>query len=52
MEQKREGARFLCIFDMSTVMQSILSEVLGMGGKTWTKGEVERSKAGLGEVKG
>lgn len=32
---------------MSTARQSILSEVLGTGGKTWTR-EVERRKGGEG----
>lgn len=53
MEQKREGARFLCIFNMSTVRQSVLSEVLGICGKTWTNdrgGGEEQGRAG--EVKG
>lgn len=40
---------------MSTARQSILSEVLGTGGKTWTR-EVERRGGGKGggvrEVKG
>lgn len=31
------GCEILCIFSRSTAMQSILSEVLGMGGKSWTR---------------
>lgn len=37
---KGEGARF-CAYLKSTVRQSILSEVLVMGGKTWRRGEVK-----------
>lgn len=29
--------KILCIFNTSTARQSILSEVLGTGGKTWTR---------------
>lgn len=42
-EERR--CEILCIFNMSTARQSILSEVLGTGGKTWTsKGEAERRR--------
>lgn len=35
-EERR--CEILCIFNMSTARQSILSEVLDRGGKTWDRG--------------
>lgn len=44
-EAEERRCEILCIFNMSTARQSILSEVLGTGGKTWTsKGEAERRR--------
>lgn len=49
MEQQEERrCKILCIFNMSTGRQSILSEVLGMGGKTWTSREERASEGGEG----
>lgn len=50
-DRKRGGdwsrrCEILCIFNMSAARQSILSEVLGTGGKSWTR------KGGVREVKG
>lgn len=56
-ERGRGRCEILCIFNTSTARQSILSEVLGTGGKTWTR-EVERRRGGgrkgggVREVKG
>ena len=46
-EERR--CEILCIFSMSTARQSILSEVLGTGGKAWTRRGGEDEEGGAGQ---
>lgn len=48
MDQRRDGVRFCAYLTRAQQRQSILSDGLGMGGKTWTQRGERQSIRGEG----